>query len=108
MDNFETILLIAPDIAKDALKDIGTTFEKILVDQGGSIIGKEDCGLRNLAYKIKSLKKAYYIFYQINIEGAKIQALKKNISQNEKIIRYLFIKVKTHDELPTKINIGNE
>ena len=108
MYNFEVTLLISPDNTINNLKKISDAFEKLIVDQDGLIIGKEDWGLRDLAYKINSLKKAFYLFYQISFEGQKIQALKKNISQNEKIIRYLFIKVTKHDELPTKILIGNE
>ena len=108
MENFEVTLLISPDNSIDDLKIIVEDFEKLLTNQGGSIIGKEDWGLRNLSYKINSLKKAFYYFYQINIEGQKIQTLKKNISQNEKIIRHLFIKVNIHNTLPTKILEGSE
>ena len=108
MNYFEVTLLISPDNTKNNLIDISKTFEKLVVDQDGSIISKEDWGLRNLAYKIKSLKKAFYFFYQINLEGQKIQALKKNISKNEKIIRYLIIKVNVHDKLPTKMYTGDE
>ena len=108
MNNFETTLLIAPDISKNNLDKISKDFEELISNQGGSIVGKENWGLRNLSYKINSLKKAFYLFYQINIESQKIQSLKKNIYQNENIIRYLFIKVNTHDELPTKLLTGNE
>ena len=108
MNNIETTLLISPDITKDNLSKIVKMFEKLVVDQGGKIIGKEDWGLRDLAYKINSLKKAFYHFYQINIERQKIQILKKKISQNEKIIRYLFVKVNEHDKLPTKMIKANE
>jgi len=108
MNNFETTLLISSDTSKSNNNKIVETFENLVTEQGGLIVGKEDWGLRDLAYKINSMKKAFYFFYQINIEGKKIQTLKKNISQNEKIIRYLFIKVKKHDELPTKLHPGNE
>ena len=108
MNNFETTLLITPDITKNNLDKISENFEELINNQGGSIVGKENWGLRDLSYKINSLKKAFYLFYQINIEGQKIQALKKNLFQNEKIIRYLFIKVNMHEELPTKILAGNE
>ena len=108
MNNFETTLLISSDITENNLDKISKEFEKLVGNQGGLIVGKENWGLRNLSYKINSLKKAFYLFYQINIEGQKIQALKKNLFQNEKIIRYLFIKVNMHDELPTKILRGNE
>ena len=56
------------------------------------------------------LEKPYNqsMIVELNIEGQKIQTLKKNLSQNEKIIRYLFIKVNKHAELPTKLLAGNE
>ena len=47
-------------------------------------------------------------FYQISIDSQKIKTLKNNLSLNERIIRYLFIKVNEHDKLPTKILKGNE
>ena len=108
MNNFETTLLISSDTSKSNNNKIVEIFENIVTEQGGSIVGKEDWGLRDLAYKINSMKKAFYFFYQINIEGQKIQTLKKNLSQNEKIIRYLFIKVNKHVELPTKLLAENE
>ena len=108
MNNFEATILISPSISNTNLKEISDNFENFISEQGGSVIGKEDWGLRDLAFKIKTLKKAFYLFYQINIESQKIEILKKNISQNESIIRYLFIKVSSHDELPTKMLKGKE
>ena len=108
MNNIETTLLISPEITKNDLTKIVKMFEKLVVDQGGKIIGKEDWGLRDLAYKINSLKKSFYYFYQINIESHKVQTLIKMMSQNEEIIRYLFVKVNEHDKLPTKILKSNE
>ena len=108
MNNFETTLLISPDITKDNHSKIVKIFEKSVAEQGGKILGKEDWGLRDLAYKINTLKKAFYYFFQINIENQKIPTLRKNISQNEKIIRYLFIKVNEHEKLPTIMHKGNE
>ena len=104
MRNFETTLLISPDIANQNIKEIDEIFEKMLVDKGGSIVGKEDWGLRDLSYQIKKFKKAFYKFYQIEIEGNKITSIRSNLTQNENIIRHLFIKVEKHQELPTKLN----
>ena len=108
MSKFEAVILLSPDLSVDNLKKQEDSYNKELIELGGSIISQEDWGLRNLTYKINSLKKAFYYYFQINIEGQKIQTLKKNISQNEKIFRYLFIKVNIHDELPTKMLGGNE
>ena len=103
MNNFEVTLLVIPDITKKNLSDVISIFEKLLADQNGLIVGKEEWGLRDLAYKIKNFKKAFYIFFQIEAQGDKIQTIKKNLSLNENIIRQLFIKIDKHDKLPTKI-----
>ena len=103
MSKFETVVLFSPELSSANLKKEENLFEKLLKTINGDIISQEDWGLRNLSYSIKNNKKAFYKFYQIEAEGNKIHDIKKNINQNEKILRYLFIKVPNHAELPTKI-----
>ena len=103
MSKFEAVILLSPDLSSANLKTQEDSFMKLLIGLNGSVLSKEDWGLRNLNYKIKNFKKAFYKFYQLEIEGSKIQNIKKNINQNEQIIRHLFVKVKNHEKLPTKI-----
>ena len=103
MSKFEAVILLSPDLSSANLKKQEDSFNKLLIGLNGSIFSKEDWGLRDLNYKIKNFKKAFYKFYQLEIEGSKIQNIKKNINQNEQIIRHLFVKVKNHEKLPTKI-----
>ena len=103
MNKFEAVLLFSPDLTSTNLKEQEESFKSKLAELSGSIISQEDWGLRHLSYKIKHFKKAFYKFYQLEIEGNKIQDIKKNINQNEQIIRSLFIKVYNHQTLPTKI-----
>ena len=103
MSKFEAVILLNPDLSYKNLKKQEDSFNKLLIGLDGSVFSKEDWGLRSLNYKIKNFKKAFYKFYQLEIEGSKIQNIKKNINQNEQIIRHLFVKVKNHKKLPTKI-----
>ena len=103
MSKFEAVILLSPDLSSTNLKKQENSFKELLIGLSGSIFSKEDWGLRDLNYKIKNFKKAFYKFYQLEIEGSKIQNIKKNINQNEQIIRHLFVKVKNHEKLPTKI-----
>ena len=103
MSKFEAVILLNPDLSSANLEKQEDSFKKLLIGLSGSIFSKEDWGLRDLNYKIKNFKKAFYKFYQLEIEGSKIQNIKKNINQNEQIIRHLFVKVKNHEKLPTKI-----
>ena len=103
MNKFEAVILLSPDLSSANLKKQEDSFKKLLDGLSGSIFSEEDWGLRDLCYKIKNFKKAFYKFYQLEIEGSNIQNIKKNINQNEQIIRHLFIKVNNHAKLPTKI-----
>ena len=108
MNKFEAVLLINPDISKQILKKEIENFKKQISSNKGEIINSENWGLRDLSYKISNFKKAFYNFFQINIDGDKIQLLKKNLTQDEILIRHLIIKVKKHEELPTVIMKGSE
>ena len=104
MNNFEAVLLFSPEITS---KDRGyclENLEKVITDKSGKIINNEDWGLRDLSYKIDQYSKAFYNFYQIEIEGDKIESIKKTLNQDENFIRHLFIRVEKHQELPTKLN----
>ena len=103
MSKFEAVIMLSPDLSSANLEKQEDSFKKHLFKLSGNIIAEEDWGLRYLSYKIKNFKKAFYKFYQLEIEGSKIQNIKNNINQNEQIIRHLFVKVKNHEKLPTKI-----
>ena len=87
MNKFETVILLSPDISTKIVDNEEKSFLDTIIKNEGKIINQEDWGLRDLSYNIKNYKKAFYKFYQIEINGSKIQDIKKNISQNEKIIR---------------------
>ena len=77
MNNFEATLLISPDLTVKEIESIEKFFEKNVKSLGGSIIAKENWGLRDLSYKINNAKKALYSFYHMTFEGSEIHKLKK-------------------------------
>ena len=103
MNKFETVLLFSSDLSKSNLDKLDDLFKDQLKKQSASIINEEDWGLRDLSYQIKKNKKAFYKFFQIEIDGSKIQEIKENLNKEEQIIRYLFVKVDEHLELPSKM-----
>ena len=104
MNNFEAVVLLSPEISSKVKSSTLESLEKIINEKSGKIIGNEDWGLRDLSYKIEHYSKAFYNFYQIEIEGDKIESIKKSLNQDENFIRHLFVRVENHQELPTKLN----
>jgi len=103
MNKFEAVLLFSPDLSNSQISNEEKNFEKNIKNFKGKIISIEDWGLREISFKINSFKKSFFKFYQLEINGTNIQDIKKILTQNEKILRYLFVKVQVHQLLPTKM-----
>ncbi len=104
MNNFEVVLLFNPELSNQILKDELEKFKNQITNNSGKIINTEDWGLRDLSYNIKKFKKAFYSFLQLEMNGINIDSIKKDLNQNDRLLRYLFVKVDNHQELPTKLN----
>tara|TARA_B110000438_G_scaffold204106_1_gene195820 strand:- start:533 stop:862 length:330 start_codon:yes stop_codon:yes gene_type:complete len=108
MYKFEAVLLFSPDLSSTIVDKEEESFVSLIDKNQGKIISQENWGLRDLSFNINNFKKSFYKYYQIEISGDKIDFLKKNLTQNEKILRHLFVKVTKHQELPTKMSPNEE
>ena len=104
MNKFEVVLLFNPELSSTNLDSELEKFKSKLSSQSAKIVNEENWGLRDLSYNINKFKKAFYSFLQIEASGNVIKDLNRELNQSENLLRYLFIKVKEHQELPTKLN----
>ena len=104
MNKFEIVLMFSPDLSTNVLDSEINNFKSKLTSQSAKIINEENWGLRDLSYSINKFKKAFYNFLQIEASGDIVKNLRKELNQSEDLVRYIFIKVKNHQELPTKLN----
>lgn len=107
MNKFETVLLFSPDLSNNLIDKEDKSFIDNISKSKGKIVATEDWGLKDISFKINNYKKAFFRYYQLEILGTEIQSLKKLLTQNEKILRHLFVKVNVHEKLPTKM-MNNE
>jgi len=103
MNKFEVVILLSPEITPQGINDDIKLFKDLITSNTGKIVNEEDWGLRELSYNILKFKKAFYKFFQIEISSDSIDKIKKNLNQSDNFLRHLFIKVKQHQELPTKL-----
>ena len=108
MNKFETVILFNPDLSNLIIEKEEKNIIDNIESSEGKIISTENWGLRDLSYKISNYKKAFYKFYQIEVNGSSIENLKKIMTQNEKILRHMFVRVENHQELPTKMMANEE
>ena len=103
MNKFEVVLILNPELATNKLNDEINKFKSHLEGHSAKIIDEENWGLRDLSYSINKFKKAFYRFFQIETSASIVKEINKDLNQSENLIRYIFIKVKEHQELPTKL-----
>ena len=108
MNKFEAVILFSPDLSNPIVNKEEDKLSKLIQSLKGKIHEKENWGLKELSYSINNYKKAFYKYYQIEIVGSELKNIKKTLTQNEKILRHLFVKVDKHQELPTKMSINEE
>ena len=104
MNKFEIVLIFSPDLGSQNLDKEIDNFRKLIGSADGKLLNEEDWGLRDLSYNINKFKKAFYRFFQAEIIGSNLKSIKNDLNQSETLLRYIFIKVNKHQELPTKLN----
>ncbi len=86
MENYELTLLVKED--KD-VKDV----EELIKKWKGTVKKKEKWGERELAYPIKHQYSAKYYILTISLSPKDVKGFKRELNFNEKLIRYLLLKV---------------
>ena len=104
MNKFEVVLIFNPDLSSNMFNSEIESFKSKINSQSAVIVNEENWGLRDLSYNINKFKKAFYHFLQIEAQGIMIKEISKELNQSENLLRYIFIKVDEHQELPTKLN----
>ena len=104
MNKFEVVLIFNPELSNNMIDKELEDFKVKLKSYSSKIINEENWGLRDLSYSINKSKKAFYKFLQIETTGKIIKDLNRELNQSENLLRYIFIKVSDHQELPTKLN----
>ena len=104
MNKFEVVLIFNPELSTTNLKSEIENFKSKIVLKSANIVNEEDWGLRDLSYNINKFKKAFYNFFQIEASGKIIKDITKELNQSENLLRYIFIRVNEHQELPTILN----
>ena len=104
MNKFEIVLIFNPELPNNSLNSEIEKIKSNLISKSANIVNEENWGLRDLSYTINKFKKAFYRYMQIVAPVEILQKMNNDLNQSENLLRYLFIKVKNHQELPTKLN----
>jgi len=90
-NTYELAVLYHPDLEID-LDKAAEKVNKIVTDNGGKITGEDNWGKRKLAYSIKNLDHAVYVFYKAEIPAQGVRKIEATLNITDEVIRFLITK----------------
>ncbi len=109
---YEVMYIAVPDAKEDVITKLNEEIIKLIEDDGGSIVKTEDMGKRRMAYRIKKFTEGYYYLFEVENSGKAIAEVERRMRVNDKIIRYLTVRVdeerKTAAKVEAKRNSGKK
>ena len=93
MNQYETVFILTPVLSDVQMKEAVEKFKGILVAEGAEIINEENWGLKKLAYPIEKKSTGFYQLVEFKAEPKVIQKLELNYRRDERVIRYITIKM---------------
>ena len=90
---YEVVFIIDPDAEDAEVMRLTESVQKIITDQGGSITKTEMMGKRQLAYEINHRRNGIYVLLEVEGSGAEIAELERRMRVNDRILRYMTIRV---------------
>ncbi len=93
VNQYETVFIATPVLSETQMKELVGKFKSLLKDNKGEMIHEEDWGLRKLAYPIQKKSTGFYYLLEYKSEGEFIEKLETEFRRDERIIRFLTVKM---------------
>jgi small subunit ribosomal protein S6 len=68
---------------------------------GGKVTKTEYWGVKSLAYRIRKNRKAHFTLLNVDAPPAALAEIERQERLNEEVLRYLTIRVNTHEDGPS-------
>jgi small subunit ribosomal protein S6 len=101
MSLYEHVFLARQDLSSQQVDALTDQFKAVIEQAGGKVAKVESWGLKSLAYRIRKNRKAYFTLMNLDASAAAITEVERQERINEDILRWLTIKVETHEEGPS-------
>jgi small subunit ribosomal protein S6 len=105
---YESVVIARPELTESQIENLISSLSKIISNEKGKVVKKENWGLRGLAYKIKKNKKGHYFMLNLDSNPSAIFEYERQMRINEDIIRFLTIKINEIDPKYSLMNINND
>ncbi|MBP6333991.1 MAG: 30S ribosomal protein S6 [Bacteroidia bacterium] len=96
-NQYEVVFIMTPVLSEEQMMDTVTKFKKILSAESGSeIVHENNWGLRKLAYPIQKKNTGFYYLVEFKAPGEVIAKLEVEFKRDERIMRFLTVRLDKH------------
>ncbi len=96
VNQYETVFILTPVLSEDQVKEAVNTYEKLIKDNGGEMVNRENWGMRKLAYPIQKKSTGFYNLFEYRVDGSFIEKLEVLLKRDERVMRFLTVKLDKH------------
>ena len=90
---YEVVFIVDPGADDEEVSRLTENHKQIITDQGGTVTKEESWGKRPLAYEILHHTDGNFVLLEIEGSGREIAELERRMRVNDRIIRYLTVRV---------------
>ncbi len=96
MNQYETVFILTPVLSEEQTKETVKKFRDIVTANGAEMVYEDFWGMRKLAYPIQKMSSGFYQLFEFKAEGNVIETLETELKRDERIIRFLTVKLDKH------------
>lgn len=89
LNHYEAAFVLTPVLSEAQMKEAVDKFENLLKENGGTILNREEWGLRKLAYPIQGKSTGFYALLQFDAEPTVVATLETAYRRDERVLRFL-------------------
>ncbi len=93
LNNYETLLLMSPELAEENRKEILTNLTGIIERDGGTLTLVDDWGIKTLAYPVRKLTRGHYVRLEYVAPGALVAELERNVRIADGIFKFVTVRL---------------
>ncbi len=93
MNHYETVFILTPVLSDQQMKEAVEKFEKVLTDNGASIVNEEIWGLRKLAYPIQKKSTGFYSLVEFDGDPTIVKKIETAFRRDERVLRFLVFRL---------------
>lgn len=93
---YEAVIILNPVLSEEQIKSITIKYLDYITNNQGLIRNKEYWGLKKLAYPIYKKRTGWYCLFEFSIKSFIISKLENKLKKDERIIRFLIVKLNKH------------